>query len=170
MSTKRFLNGLLVLGVALSLGLFVGSAAPASADHDDAPPALPASERLDPDTPGGDVDPVDRRISLLEIARQHTGENKVLFSAVAPSQVVAQYIVEGTNMPLFKDNGEPSGVFAGSKPGSLDGKPLEFYAPVSDTSQGAAAKVSNFFLWTEKDGWTLLDSVSATPSIVDKAF
>lgn len=171
MSTKKLLNGLLVLSLALSLALFVGSAMPASADHDDAPPALPANERLDPDdTPGFDVDPAARRIELLQIARQHTGENKVLFSGIGPNQVVAHYVVEGTGTPLFNEWGMPNGLLAGSQPGTADGKPVEFFASVSDTSEGAAAKVHNFFLWTEQDGWTLLESVIAVPSTTDKVF
>ena len=168
MSTRKLRNGFVVLGLVVAVALSVGLASPVFAEHDDAPPPLPASERLDPDT--GDVDPVARRIRLLEEARRHTGINKVLFASLAPGQVVSQYILEGSDTPTWNDMGEPYGLLAGSQMASADGKPVEFFAPVSDTTEGSAAKVNNFFTWSETDGWQLLDSVIAIPSKVDRVY
>ena len=168
MNTRKFLNGFLVVGLVVAATLFVGLASPVFADHDDAPPPLPASERLDPDT--GDVDPVARRISLLEEARQHTGTNKVLFYSLAPGEVVSQYILEGSRTPTWNDMSEPNGRYAGSQVAPLDGKPLEFFAPVSDATDGSAAKVNNFFTWSEAGGWQIIDSLIATPSKMDRVY
>ena len=172
MNTRKFLNGSLVFGLVVAVALFLGVASPAFAAHDNEnPPALPASEWYDPDdAPGGDVDPVDRRINLLERARQHTGDNKILFSTIGAGQVVSQYIVEGTDTPTWNDMGEPNGMYAGSQIAPLDGKPLEFFAPTSDTTEGPGTKVSNFYAWSETGGWELLSSVIATPSSTDSEF
>lgn len=168
MSTGTLSNGLMVLALAVAAALSVGLASPVFAEHDDAPPPLPASERLDPDT--GDVDPVARRIRLLEEARQHTGSNKVLFTSLAPGQVVSQYILEGSDTSAWNEMGEPNGLLAGSQIALADGKPIQFFAPVSDATEGSAAKVNNFFTWSEAEGWQLLDSVIATPSKFDRVY
>ena len=169
MNTRKFLNGSLMFGLVVAVALFLGVASPAFAAHENEnPPALPASEWYDPDdAPGGDVDPVDRRIALLERAREHTGDNKILFSALAPGQIVSQYIVEGTDTPMWDDMGNPSGQFAGSQTVPADGKPLEFFAPTSDTTEGPAVKVSYFYTWSENGGWDPLNAVIASPSSTD---
>ena len=169
MNTRKFLNGSLVFGLVVAVALFVGVASPAFAAHDNEnPAALPASEWYDPDdAPGGNVDPVDRRISLLATAREHTGDNKILISGLAAGQVVSQYIVEGTDTATWNDMGEPNGMYAGSQTAPLDGKPREFFAPTSGTTEGPGVKVSNFFAWSETGGWELLSSVIASPSSSD---
>ena len=172
MNSRKFANGFLMFGLVVAVALFLGVASPAFAAYENEnPPALPASEWFDPDdAPGGDVDPVDRRIGLLERAREHTRDNKILFSALGAGQVVSQYIVEGTDTPMWDDMGQPSGLYAGSQTAPLDGKPLEFFAPTSDVTEGPAAKVSDFYTWSEADGWKLLRSVVATPSSMDTEY
>jgi hypothetical protein len=166
MNTRKFLNGFLVFGLVVAVALFLGVASPAFATHDNEnPAALPASEWLDPDT--GDVDPVAARIKLLDRATEHTGDNKILVSNMAPGQIVAQYIVEGTDTPMWDDFGNPNGLYAGSQTAPADGKPLEFFAPTSDTTEGPGVKVSNFYTWSETGGWELESSVIATPSSSD---
>jgi hypothetical protein len=169
MTSTKSLNSFLVLGLVVAVALFLGVASPAFAAHENEnPPALPASEWYDPDdAPGGDVDPVARRIELLETAREHTGDNKILVSGQPAGQTVSQYIVEGTDTPMWDDFGAPNGLYAGSQIASADGKPMEFFAPTSDTTEGPGVKVSNFFSWSEMDGYELLSSVIASPSSSD---
>lgn len=168
MNTRKFLNGFLVLGLAVVLTLSIGLTSPVSANHGDAVPPLPASERLDPDA--GDVDPIQRRIRILERAREHTGTNKVLFTSLTSGQIVSQYVLEGSDTSAWNNLGEPNGQLAGIQVAPADGKPLEFFTPVSDATEGPATKVNNFFTWTEEGGWQLIRSVIATPSTLDRMY
>ena len=160
MNTRKFLNGFLVFGLVVAVALFLGVASPAFADHNENPPAT-----FDPST--GDPDEEDARLEDRARAVEHTGSNKILISSVAPGQLVTQYIVDGTDTPMWDDFGNPSGLEAGSQAMPLDGKALEFWAPTSDVAEGPAAKVSYFFTWSETSGYTLVRSVIASPSSGD---
>ena len=138
---------------------------PVAADDDDLPP-VPADQRRDPDD-GADVDSPASRIHAAQKAREHTGSNKILIVDAPPGEVVSHFIVEGSDSTLWTDSGEPNGLLAGTLTATADGKPLEFFVPVSDTTEGEHVKVNNFFAWTEAGGWRLLDSVIATPSSGD---
>ena len=160
MNTRKFLNGFLVFGLVVAVALFFGVVSPALADHNENPPAT-----FDPVT--GDPDEEAARLEARAELREYTGTNKILISTIGAGQVVSQYIVEGTDTPTWNDMGEPNGMYAGSQTAPLDGKPLEFFAPTSDTTEGPGTKVSNFYAWSETGGWELLSSVIASPSSTD---
>ena len=160
MTSTKFLNSFLVLGLVVAVALFLGVASPAFADHNEDP--VPT---FDPET--GDLDGEDARLEARARIREHTGDNKILFPALVAGQVVDQYIVEGSDSPTWTDMGTPNGLYAGSQVAPIDGTPLTFFAPTSDTAEGPGTKVSNFFAWSETDGWELLSSVIAMPSSSD---
>lgn len=144
----HFLRGLLVLGVVLSVAVLVS-------------PAMPALAR---DPANFDPDRADHRISQAARDRDGTGTEKLLLPAVSADTVISLYIVEGSETPTWTAEGLPNGTFAGFQAGLGDGKPMEVFVPVSDTTSGPKAKVSNIFSWTGAEGFKLLDSVIMTPN------
>lgn len=93
--------------------------------------------------------------------------NKVLLYGVAPGQVVTVYGVDGSDTPVFNDQGAPSGQFAGDYLGPQDGKPLEVYIPLSPATEGPTARQSRFFLWSGDRGWRLLAALAPVESFPD---
>jgi len=142
-------RGLLVLGFAVTVALFLS-------------PTMTVLAHGPESTV--DNDSADHRIHQASRDAQTTGTEKMLIPNVAADQTVALYVVEGSQTPAWNNAGEPNGTFAGAQRGSADGKPLEFFLPVSATSSGPAAKVSNLFTWSGSTGWQLLQSVITAPS------
>jgi len=100
-------------------------------------------------------------------ARQHTGSEKVILYGLTPKDTVSVYVVEGTGKDPVSSKGEPAGMFAGATRGPADNKPLELFVAISESPDGPKAKVSNIFLWNEKGGWQLMDSIIPVPDSQD---
>ena len=160
MTSTKSLNSFLVLGLVVAVALFLGVASPAFADQNESPAA-----KFDADT--GDPDEEDARLEDRARMVEYTGTNKILVSGQPAGQMVSQFIVEGTDTPMWDDWGNPSGQLAGSQIAPADGKALEFFAQTSQASEGSAAKVNYFYTWSESNGYQLLRTVVASPASGD---
>ena len=93
--------------------------------------------------------------------------NKVLIHGVLPDQVVSVYGVDGSDTPLYNNEGVPNGQHAGDYLGPLDGKPLEIYIPLSPFAEGPHARQSRLFLWSGDTGWQLIAALAPLGSFPD---
>lgn len=109
----------------------------------------------------------DKMTRSSEMAFFFDRRHKILILGVLPGQVVSVYGVDGSDTPVFNNQGVPNGQFAGDYLGPQDGKPLEIYIPLSSLAEGPTARQSRFFLWSADGGWQLLASIAPVQSFPD---